>query len=72
MDIIKYFRDNNCFVRIIKNGDTVLIWNDYDILIKLMWGDILKYKTLILDECCIKIMKQQCIQASESTELKFI
>ena len=58
MDIIKYFRDNNCFVRIIKNGDTVLIWNDYDILIKLMWGDILKYKTLILDECCIKIMNQ--------------
>ena len=58
MDIIKYFRDKNCFVRIIKDKDNVLIWNDYDILIKLKWMDILKYKTVILDECCIKIMNQ--------------
>ena len=58
MDIIKYFRDKNCFVRMIKNKDTVIIWNDYDILIKLKLEDILKYKTKILDECYIKIMNQ--------------
>ena len=58
MDIIKYFNDKNCFVRVIKNNNTVIIWNDNDILIKLKWEDILKYKTLILDECCIKIMNQ--------------
>lgn len=55
MDIIKYFSDKNCFVRIIKTDNTVIIWNDYDILIKLKLEDILKYKTTILDECCIKI-----------------
>ena len=58
MDIIKYFNDKNCFVRIIKNDDTVIIWNDYDILIKLKWKDILKYKNKILEECCIKIMNK--------------
>ncbi len=56
MDIIKYFNDKNCFVRIIKNDNTVIIWNDYDILIKLKWEDILNYRDTILDECCIKIM----------------
>ena len=58
MDIIKYFSDKNCFVRMIKNNNTVIIWNDYDILIKLKLEDILKYKTKILDECCIKIINQ--------------
>ena len=42
MDIIKYFSDKNFFVRVIKKEDTVIIWNDYDILIKLKWEDILK------------------------------
>jgi len=36
----------------------VIIWNDYDILIKLKWDDILNYRDTILDECCIKIMNQ--------------
>ena len=58
MDIIKYFSDKNCFVRVIKNNNTVIIWNDYDILIKLKWDDILKYKITILDECCIKIRNE--------------
>ena len=58
MDIIKYFNDKNCFVRVIKNDNTVIIWNDYDILIKLKWDDILNYRDTILDECCIKIMNQ--------------
>lgn len=58
MDIIKYFIDKNCFVRVISNKNTVIIWNDYDILIKLKLEDILKYKATILDECCIKIMNQ--------------
>ena len=58
MDIIKYFNNKNCFVRVIKNDNTVIIWNDYDILIKLNWEDILKYRDTILDECCIKIMNQ--------------
>ena len=56
MDIIKYFNNKNCFVRVIKNDNTVIIWNDYDILIKLKWEDILNYRDTILDECCIKIM----------------
>ena len=58
MDIIKYFSDKNYFVRIIKNEDKVIIWNDYDILIKLKLEDILKYNDTILEECCIKIMNQ--------------
>ena len=58
MDIIKYFNDKNCFARVIKNNNTVIIWNDYDILIKLKWEDILNYKDTILEECCIKIMNQ--------------
>ena len=58
MDIIKYFNDKNCFVRVIKSNNTVIIWNDYDILIKLKWEDILNYKDTILEECCIKIMNQ--------------
>ena len=56
MDIIKYFNDKNCFVRVIKNDITVIIWNDYDILIKLKLDDILKYNDKIFNECCIKIM----------------
>ena len=58
MDIIKYFIDKNCFVRVISNKNKIIIWNDYDILIKLKLEDILKYKTTILNECCIKIMNQ--------------
>jgi glycosyltransferase involved in cell wall biosynthesis len=58
MDIIKYFIDKNCFVRVISNKNKIIIWNDYDILIKLKLEDILKYKATILDECCIKIMNQ--------------
>ena len=58
MDIIKYFSNKNCFVRVIKNNNTVIIWNDYDILIKLKLEDILKYKDTILNECSIKIMNQ--------------
>jgi glycosyltransferase involved in cell wall biosynthesis len=58
MDIIKYFSDKNFFVRVIKKEDTVIIWNDYDILIKLKLEDILKYKIKLLDECCAKIMNE--------------
>jgi cellulose synthase/poly-beta-1,6-N-acetylglucosamine synthase-like glycosyltransferase len=58
MDIIKYFSDKNCVVRIINNEDKVIIWNDYDILIKLKSEDIIKYKDTILEECCTKIMNQ--------------
>jgi len=58
MDIIKYFNDKNCFVRVIANKNKIIIWNDYDILIKFKLEDILKYKTTILEECCIKIMNQ--------------
>ena len=27
----------NCFVRVIANKNKIIIWNDYDILIKLKW-----------------------------------
>ena len=67
MDIIKYFIDKNCFVRVIKKENIVIIWNDYDILIKLKWEDILNYKDTILNECCIKIMNQIEIKYKRNT-----
>ena len=68
MDIIKYFNNKNCFVRVISNKNQIIIWNDYDILIKLKLEDILKYKDTILEECCIKIMNQIEIKYKMNTQ----
>ena len=35
MDIIKYFLLNKIFIRVIRTDKYTILWNDYDILIKL-------------------------------------
>ena len=58
MDIIKYFLLNKIFIRVIITDKYTILWNDYDILIRIDNNDLLKYNNIIINESKIRMLDQ--------------
>ena len=58
MDIIKYFLLNKIFIRVIITDKYTILWNDYDILIRIDNNDLLKYNNIIINASKIRMLDQ--------------